>query len=309
MRFLRGLITVLVVLGVAYAALALIASPRPPHAYERYLQTGVSVLAHAGGNLLWPDNTMAAFTGAAAMGADVLELDVHRVADGEFVVIHDATVDRTTDGAGQVAQMDMLELRRLDAGYRWTPLGPSAGEEGPFPYRGAGVTLPTLTEVLGAFPDKAVNVEIKQNDPDVAEALCVLLREQDAADRVMVGSFHGGALSQFRRACPEVATSASQNEVIVFLALEKLRLSAIFTPQYEALQVPISQYNVPIVTQHFVNAAAARGVDVHVWTVNDVATMRDLVSLGVNGLITDRPDRALEVLGRPGTGIPEFVEP
>src|SRR5690606_34728716 len=125
MRFLRGLITVLVVLGVAYAALALIASPRPPHAYERYLQTGVSVLAHAGGNLLWPDNTMAAFTGAAAMGADVLELDVHRVADGEFVVIHDATVDRTTDGAGEVAQMDMLELRRLDAGYRWTPAGPS----------------------------------------------------------------------------------------------------------------------------------------------------------------------------------------
>ena len=309
MRFLRGLVTVLVLLGAAYAVLALIASPRPPHAYDRYLQTGVSVLAHAGGNLLWPDNTMVAFNGAAAMGADVLELDVHRVAEGEFVVIHDATVDRTTDGTGEVAQLSMLELRRLDAGYRWTPTGPSAAEEGEFPYRRAGVTLPTLTEVLGAFPDKAVNVEIKQNDPDVADALCALIRDQGAAERVMVGSFHGAALTRFRRACPEVATSASENEVIVFLALEKLRLSAILTPQYEALQVPISQYGIGIVTQHFVDAAAARGVDVHVWTVNESATMRELVGLGVSGLITDRPDRALRILGRPVTGVPEFVDP
>jgi glycerophosphoryl diester phosphodiesterase len=309
MRFLRGLIVTLVVLGAAYGILALIASPRPTHAYERYLQTGVSVLAHAGGNLLWPDNTMVAFSGASAMGADVLELDVHRVADGAFVVIHDDTVDRTTDGSGAVAQSGMLDLRRLDAGYRWTTAGPSTATDGVFPYRGTGVTLPTLTEVLGAFPDMAVNVEIKQNDPDVADALCLLIRDQGAAERVMVGSFHGGALAQFRRACPEVATSASQNEVIVFLALEKLRLSAVLTPQYEALQVPISQYGIPIVTQHFVDAAAARGVDVHVWTVNDEATMRDLVGLGVNGLITDRPDRALRVLGRPVAGVPEFVQP
>jgi glycerophosphoryl diester phosphodiesterase len=95
----------------------------------------------------------------------------------------------------------------------------------------------------------------------------------------------------------------------VFLALEKLRLSAVLTPQYEALQVPISQYNIPIVTQHFVDAAAARGVDVHVWTVNDEATMRELIDLGVNGLITDRPDRALRMLGRPVAGVPDFVEP
>lgn len=309
MRFLRGVIVSLIVIAVAYAVLALIASPNPTHAYERYLQTGVSVLAHAGGNLLWPDNTMVAFAGADAMGADVLELDVHRVADGEFVVIHDATVDSTTDGTGAVAQARMPELRRLDAGYRWTPAGPSSAAEGDFPYRGTGVTLPTLMEVLGAFPDKAVNVEIKQNDPDVADALCALLRDQGATERVMVGSFHGGALAQFRRSCPEVATSASENEVIVFLALEKLRLSAVFTPQYEALQVPLSQYNIPIVTRHFVDAAAARGVDVHVWTINDETAMRELVNLGVNGLITDRPDRALRVLGRPVSGVPPFVEP
>jgi len=309
MRFFRGLIVVLVILAAAYGVLALIASPRPSHAYERYLQTGVSVLAHAGGNLLWPDNTMLAFTNAAAMGVDVLELDVHQVADGEFVVIHDDTVDRTTDGTGAVAVSGMLELRRLDAGYRWTTDGPSAAADGDFPYRGSGVTLPTLGEVLGAFPDKAVNVEIKQNDPEVAGALCDLIRAQGASERVMVGSFHSAALTSFREACPEVATSASQNEVILFLALEKLRLSAILTPQYEALQVPISQYYIPIVTQHFVDAASARGLDVHVWTVNDEPTMRDLVALGVHGLITDRPDRALRVLGRPVAGVPDFVEP
>lgn len=309
MRFLRSLVALAMVLALAYAVLALIASKRPAHAYERYLQAGVSVLAHAGGALLWPDNTMLAFSNAAAMGADVLELDVHRVADGEFVVIHDDTVDRTTDGSGAVAGASMVDLRRLDAGYRWTSAGPSSATDGEFPYRGQGVTLPTLREVLGAFPDTAVNIEIKQNDPDVAAALCAQVRELGATERVMVGSFHGGALAEFRRACPEVATSASQNEVIVFLLLEKLRLTAVLSPQYDALQVPVSQYGVPIVTQHFVDAASSRGLDVHVWTINDEADMRDLVRLGVHGLITDRPDRALRVLGRPAPGVPAFVGP
>ncbi|HZJ08477.1 MAG TPA: glycerophosphodiester phosphodiesterase [Trueperaceae bacterium] len=313
MRFLRGLLLVVVILGAAYLVMSLLAEPHAARAYDRLLPVdGVAVLAHAGGALLWPDNTMTAFSGAAELGADVLELDIHESASGEFVVIHDATVDRTTDGQGAIAELTLPELRRLDAGYRWTPAGPrSEGEEQSFAYRASGVTLPTLSEVLGAFPAMAVNVELKQDDDGAARRLCETLRGADAADRVMVGSFHGGPLAAFRDACPDVSTSASQNEVIVFLALEKLRLSAVLTPPYDALQVPVSRSGIRIVTPHFVRAAHARGVDVHVWTVNDEATMRELVAMGVDGLITDRPDRAMRMLGREFAAdiVPDFVEP
>lgn len=312
MRALRAVLIVVAVLAAAYLVAAFLAEPRPGHAYERLLPDDVAVLAHAGGALLWPDNTMTAFTAAQALGADVLELDVHESATGEFVVIHDATVDRTTDGSGAVAELTLQELRRLDAGYRWTSDGPRAdGAAEDFRYRDAGVTLPTLAEVLGAFPATAVNVELKQADARAAARLCEALRAAGAADRVMVGSFHAGPLRAFREACPEVSTSASQNEVIVFLALEKLRLSAVLTPAYDALQVPVERSGIRIVTPHFVEAAHARGVDVHVWTINDEQAMRALVAMGVDGLITDRPDRALRVLGRElaADRVPDFVEP
>lgn len=312
MRFLRGLVVLVILLAAAYAVLALLAEPRAAHAYDRLLpQAEVAVLAHAGGALLWPDNTMTAFTAANELGVDVLELDVHESASGEFVVIHDDTVDRTTNGSGRVADLALQELRGLDAGYRWTVDGPRAeADDAAYAYRGVGVTLPTLSEVLGAFPETAVNVELKQDDSGAAARLCEVLRAAGASERVMVGSFHGGPLAAFRDACPEVATSASQNEVILFLALEKLRLSAVLTPPYEALQVPVSRSGIRIVTPHFVEAAHARGVDVHVWTINDEATMRELVELGVDGLITDRPDRALRVLGRDYDEgvVPDFVE-
>lgn len=312
MRFLRTLLAIALLLAAAYAVLALIARPRPAHAYADLLPPGTAVLAHQGGDDLWPSNTLLAFERAAALGADVLELDVHLTADGQFVVIHDATVDRTTDGTGAVAERALAELRTLDAGYDWQPDEPAEGfdpEASAPPYRGMGFAIPTLAEVLAAFPNAAVNVEIKQDDPEVARALCSELRSENATDRVMVGSFHAPALRAFRDACPEVATSAAPREVLTFFLLARARLHRIYSPPFEALQVPTEQSGLTVVTPHFVEAAHQRGVDVHVWTIDDVPTMNRLVAMGVDGLITDRPDRALRVLGRDyDTGlVPEFV--
>ncbi len=312
MRFLRTLLAIALLLAAAYAVLALIARPRPAHAYADLLPPGTAVLAHQGGDDLWPSNTLLAFERAAALGADVLELDVHFTADGQFVVIHDATVDRTTDGTGAVAERALAELRTLDAGYDWQPDEPAEGfdpEASAPPYRGMGFAIPTLAEVLAAFPNAAVNVEIKQDDPEVARALCSELRSENATDRVMVGSFHAPALRAFRDACPEVATSAAPREVLTFFLLARARLHRIYSPPFEALQVPTEQSGLTVVTPHFVEAAHQRGVDVHVWTIDDVPTMNRLVAMGVDGLITDRPDRALRVLGRDyDTGlVPEFV--
>lgn len=314
MRFLRVLLIIIVLLAVVYGVLAVIAKPRSgDDPFMLALPVDGTVLAHAGGNLLWPDNTMRAFLGATELGADVLELDVQRDKDGVFMVIHDATVDRTSDGSGAVAAMTNAELARLDAGYNWTIAGTRADPpaSASFHYRGEGITIPTLAEVLAALPDELVNVEIKEDDASAGTALCDLLGSGNYTDRVMVASFHTAPLRAFRADCPGVATSASRQEVTVFFVLATARLAAIYSPPFDALQVPEKQGSLNVVTPHFVKAAHSRGVDVQVWTVNDRADMDRLLAMGVDGLITDRPDRALSALGRayPADVVPAFVQP
>ncbi len=311
MRFLRVLLVLVIILAAAYGVLALIAKPAAEHAYFNQFSEARLVLAHGGGQRLWPDNTMRAFGGAADIGADVLEIDVHQDADGVFRVLHDSTVDRTTDGAGAVASLTGAEISRLDAGYRWTVNGPSSAATGEFPYRGQGVTIPTLAEVLAGSPNMAVNIELKQDSEAAGRALCQQLRESGNALRVMVASFHSKPLRAFRQACPEVATSASRTEVTLFYVLARARLAAVYSPPFQAVQVPVAQGGLTVVTPHFIEAAQARNLRVQVWTINERAEMDRLLAMGIDGLITDRPDRALAALGRPYDTalVPAFVAP
>lgn len=312
MRFLRVFIAIVAVLAAVYGVLALLNKPRVQHAYYARFAGQSVVLAHGGGQRLAPDNTMVAFAKANALGADVLELDVQRDRDGAFRVIHDATVDRTTSGVGAVKDLSSAEVADLDAGYFWTPTGPNAASpDADYHYRGTGATVPTLAEVLRGFPEAAVNVEIKEREAAAGPALCNLIRSLNAGQRVMVASFNSEPMQAFREACPEVATSATRDEVTLFFVLSTLRLSAVYTPPFDVLQVPVKQGNITVVTPHFVNAAHARGVAVEVWTINDVAEMASLLAMGVDGLITDRPDRALSILARgyDASLVPSFVAP
>lgn len=320
MRFFRILLALIVIVVAAYLLMVGLASPRTPSRYVASLPTGVSVLAHAGGAGLWPDNTMRAFEGSVAAGADVLELDVQESSDDVLMVIHDDTVDRTTNGTGTVASQTSAQLQTLDAGYWWTPEGTAGPDGGPveqtpgashadtdvtYRYRDEGITIPTLQQVFDAFPTVPINIEIKPDDAGTAADLCALIRRNDRLDSVMVASFHAHALRSFRDACPSVATSADKRATTVFYVLARARLAATATPVMDALQVPEFQGNLRVVTPHFVQAAHARGVRVEVWTVNDVQSMRRLIDMGVDGIITDRPDRALALLGRGQ----EFVPP
>ncbi len=311
MRFLRVVLVILVVLAAAYGVLALLAKPAAHHPYFDQFGESRLVLAHGGGQRLWPDNTMRAFLGSVELGADVLEIDVHQDADGVFRVIHDATVDRTTDGAGAVADLSGAAIATLDAGYRWTVDGPSSASAGDFPYRGQGLTIPTLAEVLNGAPHTAVNIELKQDSTDAGRALCSELRAGGNALRVMVASFHKAPLRAFREACPEVATSANRSEVTLFYVLARARLAAVYSPPFQAIQVPVTQGGLTVVTPHVVKAAQARGLRVQVWTINERAEMDRLLALGIDGLITDRPDRALAVMGRSYDSglVPAFVTP
>jgi glycerophosphoryl diester phosphodiesterase len=249
------------------------------------------VFAHRGGGGLYPENTLEAFKYSAAMGVDVLELDVHSTADGTLVVMHDAAVDRTTNGRGLVNQMTLAELKRLDAGYHFTP------DDGKtFPFRGRGITIPTLQEIFDALPDKNFNVEPKQAAPSVTTPLCEILRARKMTDKVIVGSFRQTAIDEFRAACTEVATAATPAEVRDFLAMYKVGLGKSYSPPMQVLQIPQRLGSLEIVSKDFIETARRLNLKVHVWTINDADDMQRLIEMRVDGIMTDYPDRLLEIL-------------
>jgi glycerophosphoryl diester phosphodiesterase len=249
-------------------------------------------LAHRGASALAPENTIEAFRLAVEAGAGGLELDVHMTRDGHIVVIHDATVDRTTNGTGAVSEMTLEELRRLDAGHNFSPDG------GPTrPYRGRGVRVPTLGEVLREFPGVAVNIEIKAGTPGIEEKVLGVLREANALGRALVVSTPHDIVKRFRKVSGgHVSTGASRWEIGVFYISSRFRLERLVRPAYDALQVPLRHRGLPVVTPRFVRAAHARGVRADAWTINQADEMRRLLDLGVDVIMTDRPGMLAEVL-------------
>jgi glycerophosphoryl diester phosphodiesterase len=262
-------------------------SPRP------YLSSDHPLFfAHRGGSALAPENTLVAYERGLSYGAEALELDVNYTRDGEIVVIHDATVDRTTDGTGPVAGYTLDELRRLDAGFRFTPDGGQT-----YPYRGTGVTIPTLREVLERFTTARVNMELKTSTPETEEYLWRLIQELGAEDRVLVASFPLAPVARFRALSEgRVATAATQPEIRTFVLAAYARRARWLRPAYDVLQVPVSYRGIAVVSRTTVAAAHSLGLPVHVWTIDDRPSMERLLALGVDGLMSDRPDVLAEVL-------------
>jgi glycerophosphoryl diester phosphodiesterase len=291
--FKRILLVVLGILVVGIIVAHLAASPAPDHPF--FDQFGADqyplVIAHAGSEL-YPTDTMYALEKYAAMGVDILEMDVHMTADGEIILIHDDTLDRTTDGTGDVRQMTLAEIQAYDAGYYWTK------DDQTYPFRGMGITIPTLQEVFETFPEFAMNIEIKQDEPSMAGPLCDLIRQYGMQNKVLVPSFSHAALQEFRQTCPEVATAASEDEVRDFVIRGFLLMAGTITPQYQALQVPESRDGIPIVTRLFLWFAHNRNVQVHIWTINEAEDMQRFIDKGLDGIMTDRTDTLLEILGR-----------
>ncbi len=291
-RIVGRIILTLLVIVVFFAIYRLITiKPRP---YKTYLQGNKPlVMAHQGGADLAPSNTMVAFRNAVRLGADILELDVHTTSDGVVVVIHDATIERTTNGSGRVHDLTYAQLQAFDAGYKFT-----TDDGQTFPFRGQGIVVPKLADVVAAFPDKRINIEIKQADPPMEQAVADLIQAANAAERVLVVASKNEVIERFRAIAPGIATGASESEVRGFFYAQTLRVSAFYRPTADALQVPEYFGDIKVLSPHFVQAAHARDIAVHAWTINDTETMRRLIELGVDGIITDRPDLALELLGR-----------
>lgn len=253
-----------------------------------YLAGAPLLIAHRGGGALAPENTLLAFGRALDWWrADLLELDVHPTRDGEVVVIHDHTLDRTTDGSGPVAARSLAELRGLDAGHRFTP---DRGRS--FPFRGRGVGIPTLAEVLEAFPAARVNIEIK--DGRAQERVAEIVAAAGAAGRVLIAA--GKRANRTRVPGWSGPVSAAEEELRAFYLLHRARLTLLWTPPVDAFQMPEHHGGRQILTPRLVRELHRRNIAVHVWTVDEEDDMRRLLGWGVDGIVADRPDRLARVL-------------
>jgi glycerophosphoryl diester phosphodiesterase len=249
------------------------------------------VFAHRGGAGLAPENTLVAFQHGLALGADGLELDVHLSRDGDPVVIHDRTVDRTTNGRGAVAEMSTAALAGLDAAAHF---GAARG----FPFRDRGYGVPTLAAVLTACPTTRVIIEMKQGTAALAAAVVAVVRRMGAEQRVCLGSFQQEALDAARRLAPEVATSASQREARWTMHRGWVRWPFGWRAPYVAFQVPAVAGRLRVVTPAFLAQAHRDGRRVQVWVVNDDPQATSLLDIGADGLVTDRPDLAVPIRDR-----------
>jgi glycerophosphoryl diester phosphodiesterase len=277
-------------------------------------------IAHQGGENEVPSATMYALKTALRKGADVLEIDVHATADGELVVLHDTTVDRTTDGSGVVQEMTLAEIQALDAAHWFVPgrnavhdaaeaeyvlRGIRTGAKAPPPGCTADdFRIPTLREVLTEFPTVMMNIEIKNGPPQgtgYERELADLLAEFGRGDDTILASFVDTWTETFRVYNMEVSTSTGTAQTGLFKGTSLAVAPGAPPLMHEAFQVPIEFEGVPVVDADFVADAHANGMAVHVWTINDAETMEWLLDLGVDGIMTAEPTVLEQVLQQRGT--------
>ena len=237
------------------------------------------VIGHRGAAGVAPENTLAGFEVAAALGVDAFELDIQLTADGAPVVLHDDLLDRTTDRSGPVGRVLLADLRSADAGARFSPDGGRS-----FPFRGTGVRIPTLGEVLWAFPRIPLLVELKH--PAGQEAVHRVLQQEDATARCVAAAADPAALTMFRD--PPFACAASGPEIaeLYWAALLRRRPP---TPRYRALSVPERHRGLPVPTRRFLAMARRLGCPVHVWTVDDASAAARYWGRGAAGMVTNVP--------------------
>lgn len=262
-----------------------------PAAARPFLKEPFVVEAHRGGAGLWPEETLFAYTECAKrFPGVVLEGDTHLTADGKVVLLHDASVNRTTNGEGLVIKKTYDDVRALDAGYRFTTDGGKT-----FPHRGKGLTIPLLADVLAALPNQRFHFEIKGGRA-LAKATIAVVKEAKAEDRVLLASIFPESMDEVRASAPEIACCfdpASGRQLVAAVRSEQW---AAYRPPAEVLTAAPSMLTAMKITPEEIKAIRSKGVKLQFFTINDPAKMRQLLDLGADSILTDRPDLLVEVI-------------
>lgn len=238
------------------------------------------MLAHRGLALDVPENTLAALAAATAIGITHLETDVHATKDGVAVLAHDPDLRRLTGRSDPIRELTLAQLQTIDLG--------------------GGHYAPSLAEALAAFPAARFNIDVKDARAVAPTAAAVLAAH--ATPRVLIASFSSARRRRTSRLLPGVAVSASVPQIIAALIAAKIGWSPLIRlalRRIDAVQVPERRYGVRITTGRTVRLLSAAGVEMHVWTINEIESMKRLLALGVDGLVTDRADLAMELINAP----------
>ena len=253
------------------------------------------VIAHRGSSGRTPENTLLAFTCALEEdGAEGLELDLQRTRDGHVVVMHDASVDRTTDGRGRVDALDLDAVRALDAGFAYTDAS------GAHPFRAQGWRVPRLEEVLERFPGTWMSLDLKQGDPLLEERAVALVRAHHAEEHIVLSAESSESALRLASLAPDLQRFFDTRSARDFYLRHRLRWWWGYRPPAQSLQIPVQWKGRPLDTPRLLADAHRHGIAVRYWTVNDEATMERLIERGADGIITDHPARLRAVLERKG---------
>ncbi len=255
------------------------------------------LFGHRGSAGKYPENTLPSFRAALEARVDYLELDVWATRDGEVMVHHDPSTGRLCGEDRLIAECTLRELRRLDAGFAFRNK-----EENLHPFRGQGITIPTLEEVLEAFPEALFNIEIKQEEPSIEELTLKVIERTGSADRILLAAENDLIMKRIRTRCGEIPTSLSRGETADFFAWLMGGAPPGYRAPGSALQIPPTYGNLTLVTQESVEAAHRVSLEVHVWTINEAEQMDRLLDLGVDGLMSDNPALLRKRFDARGTG-------
>lgn len=250
-------------------------------------QRKILVFGHRGNPTSFPENTMVSFASAIKLGVDVVESDLRLTRDGVIVTHHDATINRITNGRGKISDYSFEELQEFDAGYNFI------SENGLPSFRGKGVKIPALSELLDKYPGITLNLDMKDKNPNFPQLLNELLKAHDAESRVLVGSFYSRQMRKLNEVNPKIRKVASITQVISYYINRRVKKN------FDVMQIPMRFGPINLMTSSFIGSLNAKKVPVHVWTVNSVAEMEKMISLGVNGVFTNNPALCIDYLKKP----------
>jgi glycerophosphoryl diester phosphodiesterase len=262
-------------------------------------------IGHRGAQGDVPGNTLESFARLLdILPGAILELDVWGTRDGRIVVYHDEILDHETDGSGPVSSLTYSELLRVDRGYRISRDGGMT-----YPFRNKGYRIPLLEDVLKEFPDSRISIDIKQHDTGFAAEVMKMLEDNDAVERVILGSFDDRINRFLCEWSPDTVTSFRRGEVMKFILFHKLRLALLYKKKNDALMIPefissggevtedeYGKRGIRIVTERFIRDAHKLGIPVFIWTINREENMRRLIDWGVDGIVTDYPSLLRKVM-------------
>ena len=249
------------------------------------------IIAHQGSSLDLPPNTLKAFQLAIDQGADIIELDIWRSKDGIWVVVHDKNLGRITGVEKNITELTFQEIQSLDAGYNFT------NSSGNYSYRNKNYRIPSLEQVFKMFNNEKINIEIKGDNTLGLSDLVDLVIKYQMERKLLVVSSSYRVIKKFRKITNyEIATAASKPDIMKMIYLGKIPG---FKFHFDAFQLPFYSEkvkNLGFLNKDWINSMQTKGLEVHYWTIDNVEDIKNAVTMGVNGIITNKPKTAYDVL-------------